>query len=174
MKKNIKENKTTFNFGKIDFYGIGRKINAVEVEVNLKEYADSTYGFTVSGYIYNARHTDIIMGGQCLDDEAFVKLSAENKLLKELIRLWKAYHLNNLHAGTYEQEKALNKVNLRGAIDYDKACDYLKSIGLYKVEYKGKPYRYGSGWINYLIPQDDLEKIYQLFSHTQPYLERTL
>lgn len=174
MKKNIKENNTTFNFGKIDFYGTGRKINAVEVEVNLKEYADSTYSFTVSGYIYNARRTDIIMGGQCLDDEAFVKLAAENKLLKELIRLWEAYHLNDLHAGTPEQEKALNEVNLRRASDYDKACDYLKSIGLYEVEYKGKPYRYGSGWINYLIPQDDLEKIYQLFSHTQPYLESTL
>ena len=162
MKKILKEHKTTKHFGRIDFYGNGRKANAVEVEISLKEFADSTYSFTVCGCIWNSRRSDCVIGGQCLDDEAFVKLAAENEMLKEIIRLWKAYHLNDLHAGTPEQEKAVKEVNLGLACDYDKACDYLKSIGLYEVEYQGKPYRYGSGWIFYPIPQDDLKKIHQL------------
>lgn len=162
MKELLKKHKITKHFGKIDFYGIGRKMNAVEVEINLKEFADSTYSFSVCAFIWTAQHKDTVIGGQCLDDAAFMKLAAENKVLEEIIRLWKAYHLNDLHAGTPEQEKALKEVNLGRACDYDKACDYLKSIGLYEVEYQGKPYRYGSGWIFYPIPQDDLKKIHQL------------
>ena len=52
-----------FTFGKIDFYGRGRKINAVEVDIELSDKGV----FTASGTIWNSKHTDCVCGGQCLD-----------------------------------------------------------------------------------------------------------
>lgn len=155
--------KKTFDFGKIALYG-NRKINPVTVNVELSE-KDGHKVFTASGYIWNSRKTDCYYGGQCLDDIAkFV----HNPTFKEIYRLWKKYHLNDMHAGTKEQENALNeaveagKFPSRSASYYTEHCEYLKSIGLYEVEYNGKPYRYGTGWICYDIPIEDIRKIEQL------------
>ena len=64
--------KRVFEFGKIDFNGKGRKVNRVSVEVNLREtetsYGYKYYLFTASGEIWNARGTDCVVCGQCLDE----------------------------------------------------------------------------------------------------------
>ena len=61
-----------FEFGKIDFNGKGRKVHRVSVEVNLREedtnYGYKYYSFTASGEIWNARGTDCVVCGQCLDE----------------------------------------------------------------------------------------------------------
>lgn len=143
------------NFGKCDWYGNGRKINPIEVCVGLNE-RDGKPVFTARATVWNARRTKPVAGGQCLDslkDEL-----KDNKLFTEIYRLWESYHLNDLHAGTKEQEDAVTKWLVSGNIfEYSKACDYLKSIGLYEVEYEGKPYKYGTGWIYFEIKQEDLE-----------------
>ena len=54
----------TFDFGKIDLNGCGRKINKVEVEVELTNDGR----FTASASVWNSKHTDIECGGQCLDE----------------------------------------------------------------------------------------------------------
>ena len=53
--------KRTFNFGKIDYYGRGRKVNSVEVKVELSDKGV----FTASANIWNSKHTDCVCGGQC-------------------------------------------------------------------------------------------------------------
>lgn len=143
----------TFDFGKIDFYGKGRKVNKVEVSVELTE--DEC--FRVSGEIWNSRHTDIECGGQCLDEIAqYIK---GNETFDKIYKYWKLYHLNDLHAGTQKQEKALNDAGITNwANDYYKVCDYLESIGLL---YDGD-YKFGSGWLKYSIPEDDLNDIRSL------------
>ena len=49
----------TFNFNKIDYNGIGRKINPVKVDIELKE-TDKGCCFSASGVIYNQTKTDCL------------------------------------------------------------------------------------------------------------------
>ena len=150
--------KKTFNFGKIDFNRSGRKINLVEVDVELID--DGV--FTASGIIWNSKKTDRICAGQCLDTIAeYVKAPK----FKQIHRLWKQYHLNDMHAGTEAQEEALNKAGLTNyANQYTECCNYLDSIGLLV----DNGYKFGTGWLKRDIPEEDLVKIRQLLLDDLP------
>ena len=59
--------------------------------------------------------------------------------------------------------EALAKIpNLSSACQYLEACQYLDEQGLLVVDYKGKPYKYGSGWLTTPIPEEDLNRILKL------------
>lgn len=159
--------KRTISFGKIDFNGCGRKINEVDVEV---EYEDGR--FTVSGGIWNARGTYPEIFGQCLDE---IKQFLPNDLLfSRIYRLWKLYHLNDMHAGTPKQEEAVDKWLAQTGKTYDfiEVLEYLDSIGLATVPAKkadpyrkpnsqnfGKQYTYGNEWLMWPIPAEDVQEI---------------
>lgn len=148
--------KREISFGKIDYNGIGRKINECIVEFELKCDKDNRMIFTASGSIWNYLKTDIICFGQILED--LLVFFPDNKKLKEIIGVWKVWHLNDTHAGTIEQEKALSEKGYSG--DYDKDCEYLRSIGLYEVKLEDATmYKYGTGWIYRKIPADIIKKI---------------
>lgn len=149
----------TISFGKYDCTDNGKRDNEIEIEINL-EYKKQKPVFSVSGRIWNNLHTDIICGGQCLDE---MKSHVHNPVFNEIYDLWKKYHLNDLHAGTKEQEKAIEKWKNQGNVyNYEEACDYLKRVGLYEVNHNGNPYKYGHGWIYEPIPQYDLDRIYAI------------
>jgi hypothetical protein len=183
MKKRIE-------FGKVDYCGNGRKDCPVIVDVELREkggektftisketkeriYTGETtpkyYEFSVCGTVYNRLKTDCYMGGQCLDEIArYIK----TPLFKEIYTLWKKYHLNSMNAGTPEQTAAIEEWKKQGnKYDYTKVCEYLKSIGLYEVNYTGlsvgkvynnEPYKYGHGWLVREIPENDLKRIVEI------------
>lgn len=174
----MNETKRVFDFGKIDYYGKGRKVNRVSVEVNLRE-TDTQYGykyylFTASGEIWNARGTDCVCGGQCLDE---IKEYVSDPTFLKIYDLWKKYHLNNIKAGTPAQEKAVHeyfeKNNKR--YDYTDACNYLESIGLLLDDCgcntavrryeKGQGYEYGCGWVIEEIPESAVKEIKELLSN---------
>ena len=143
-----------FNFGKIDYYGRGRKINSVEVEVELSD--DGV--FTASANIWNSKHTDCVMGGQCLD---VVAKYIKSDKFKKIYRLWEQYHLNDMHAGTEKQEAALLEAGLTGfAADYRECCDYLESINLLV----DNGYKFGTGWLKREIPAEDVAEIKKLLT----------
>ena len=146
--------KRTFNFGKIDYYGRGRKINSVEVRVELSDKGV----FTASANIWNSKHTDCVCGGQCLDEVAkYVK----SDKFKKIYRLWKQYHLNDMHAGTEKQEEALKVAGLESwANNYSKCCDYLESINLLV----DNGYKFGTGWLKRDIPVEDVAEIERLLT----------
>jgi len=109
--------KKTYHFGKIKAYQNGKKINAVDVSIELS----GTQGeeeFTASGTVWNATKTDCIMGGQCLDELFQHDELKVNPTFKEIYRLWKAYHLNGMHPECEHQkalgweEKAEEQVNI--------------------------------------------------------------
>ena len=93
----------TFNFGKIAYYS-NRKENLVTVEIELKEKENGEKVFTACGDIWNRLHTDIISGGQNLDEIAKTPVG-NNKIFKEIYRLWKLYHLNDMHPECIHQAK---------------------------------------------------------------------
>ena len=156
--------KKTFNFGKIDYYGSGRKINAVSVEIELRYNNDGKPVFSACGDIWNIRHTDIVCGGQCLDEIAeFIK----NETFNKIHRLWKLHHLNDLNAGTPRQMACIkeHKSEINESLGwYTKELDLLERYGLvYDTLEDGTKYKYGSGWLYREIPQNDLDEIMELF-----------
>lgn len=152
--------KTIINLPKIDFNNIGKKNCPVELEVKLKQQ-DGEEVFAVCGTVWNHIRTDCYCCGQCLDTLA--EYYPENTLFQQVYRLWKLYHLNDMHAGTEKQEQAIKHAKENGLLgktyDYYAVCNYLKSIGLYEDSYNGKPYTYGSAWLYRPIPDEDLRLI---------------
>lgn len=147
------------SFGKIDYNGCGRRINEVVIEMRLDQIGDQSE-FLASGIIWNAKKTDTLCYGQCLDEMAKY---VSDPLFQEIYRFWQEYHLNGMHPGTEEQDAAIKEWKAQGnAYDYTAAVEYLKSIGLYEVEYNGKPYRYGTSWLYREIPEADLNRIKEI------------
>lgn len=156
-----------FNFGKVDGYGNGRKTCAVDVEIELKENEKGLQVFTASGSVWNNRHTNSIMGGQCLDSLMKFPSLRNNKTYLKIYRLWKQYHLNDMNAGTPEQSEALKKYHKENgsSYDYTKDVEYLKSINLWEVMLPcGEMYKYGHGWLYREIPSEDLAIIKELLN----------
>lgn len=158
--------KKTFDFGKIDLNGRGRKINRVTVEIELRD-RNGQLEFTACGNIWNSKDTDILVGGQCLDTIAEFK--EKDPVFQEIYRLWKSFHLNTMRAGTKEQETEVKKwlKETGNRYDFHGACEHLKAVGLYETTYNNKPYRYGCGWIYEEIPEDDLNKIKELLAYQE-------
>lgn len=153
----MKNISATLYLGKIDFCNRGRKDCTVEIEVKLHEKKQGKPVFGVCGNVWNHLHSGIYLAGQCLDE--LQEYFHYNEAFEKVHSWWKKYHLNDCHAGTPEQEKALAKVGLLGVSQYERACTYLKSIGLYMSPYNGDSHEYGHGWIYYPIPEKDLEEI---------------
>ena len=138
----------TFNFGKVDFNNCGRKINLITVEV---EYNDGR--FSVSGNVWNSKETDVISGGQNLDE--LLKFLNNNDTFVEIYLLWKQYHLNDLNAGTPLQTAYLKGLNKpKNADFYTWECKQLEKVNLLWDKWGGKPYKYGTKWLKIDIPQN--------------------
>lgn len=161
--------KAKISFGKVDGYGDGRKTCEVTLEVELRD-TDKGPEFSVCGNLWNNRHTDILWGGQCVDELfwTYGKQMQNPKLYAEILELWKKYHLNGMHAGTEEQEDAIEEWKAEGnKYDYSEVCCMLKERGLYEVEIDGEPYQYGHGWLYREIPENTLNRIRKIISDYQ-------
>src|SRR5574344_1213081 len=96
----------TINCGKVAAYGT-RKINAAEIHFELFENDKHQIVFSACGTVWNSKHTDSVMGGQCLNNGVLKNIAPRNSKEKAVIEMWKKYHLNDMHAGTPAQEAAL-------------------------------------------------------------------
>lgn len=140
--------------GKVDALGSGRKINEAEIEI---EWDGER--LSICGTIWNAMHTKVVACGQCSKELA--KHQNIRIKFKELLDIWKRWHLNDMRAGSPRQEAALEEFK-NTHFSYDDACAYLKDIGLYKDTefiYKGKPYEYGQAWLVEQIPAEVVKRI---------------
>lgn len=182
----------TFTFGKIA-YNNHRKENLVTVDVELKKHGgEETFiyengekkvtgrtpiyiEFSASGNIWNRLATDILCAGQCLDTIAKHRNELKDKETFDIIySMWQKYHLNGMHAGTPDQEKAVKEwVEQGNKFDYTAACNMLKELGIYEVNFTGatvgryydnETYKYGHGLVVQEIPGNDLLKIEHLLS----------
>lgn len=94
--------KRNFDFGCIDFENRGQAKNRVTVEMEYKEEKGKK-SFSVSAMVWNVRRSDCICGGQCLDT---IAPYMESPIFSEILRLWKAYHLNDMHPECEHQHAA--------------------------------------------------------------------
>lgn len=97
--------KRTINYGKHDATGNGHRANEVTLTVSVepsryqsKERGSYTEGehFSACGDIWNARHTDIIQGGQCVD--TIVKHYAKDETSRNIRALWEVFRLQQMDA----------------------------------------------------------------------------
>ena len=158
--------KKTFSFGKIAYRNPKIRNNEVTVDIEWKPNSKGKMVFSASGDVWNNIHTDIYCGGQCLDTLNDFPEIKTNPTFQKIYRLWKLYHLNDMHSGTVEQEKAIREHfgATKYGVEYEERCAYLKSIGLFEVPHPdtGEPYQYGHGWIYYEIPEEDVKIIEEL------------
>ena len=161
MEKDIWKQKEII-LGNIDFNNKGKNRNLVTIDMELHNHKEGLV-LSIRGNVWNHNHSDVLMCGQCLDE--LLPYFKEDEKFLFIYDMWKKYHLNDLHAGTPEQETLLKEavkngeLSSYGANNYKETCEYLKQHNLYEVEVKGKPYRYGSGWLFEEIPLEDLAKM---------------
>lgn len=175
--------KRTIFIQKVDGYLNGKKNCDVTVDL---EWEDGNFSATAD--LWNHIHSDILTGGQCFDDllKDYPELG-ENETFAEAYDLWSKYHLNDMRAGTPEQQAAIKEWKAQGhKYSYDDACDYLKEIGLYEVpistiDVKANPYladkdpnstyKYGHGWLKEEVPEEDVPRIESLVKTGVKYKE---
>lgn len=134
----------------INFYPNRKDIKKTSyILVTLKEKEDNQIVLSICG---STRKNNGFC--QCLDQ---IKESNNNPLFNRLYRLWKNYHLNDMHPGTEKQEKALKEAREKQLTNYDYSenCKYLESINLLY----DNGYKYGTKWLYREIPQNDLQLI---------------
>ena len=94
-----------YSFGKVAYNG-KRKINEVTLEIELRDW-NGYPEFTAYAMVWNNIHTDIVAGGQMIDDLynefAVLRFSV---LYKTIMQLWEKYHLHNI-SDIPEEDKEL-------------------------------------------------------------------
>ena len=142
MKKTFK-----FKYGKFK----------IEAEAEFKKGV-----FSASVWLEEGR--EFRCGGQAFDDVlATVPMLNNDAVYMKLYKLWKEYHLNDLHAGTMKQEGYLRAYEKWHGVkldanNYDKACEVLKEAGLFEDE----GVKYGHSWVTWEIPGPAVEEIKEL------------
>lgn len=159
------------SFGKIDYYGGGRRVNEVELELTLRESEDERRDveFTASGGVWNARKTDYLYCGQMIDDPDVVKqVKTKRELYLEIMDLWgkKKYHLNCGRCCTPAQVVELEKRfgDCWWHKPYKEQKEYLESIGMLEDEYEGEKYVFGKKFVPWRIPAADLDRIREIIA----------
>ncbi len=151
----------TIELGKIDYNNVGRRNHLATIE-----FSFDGSRFSASANIWNTRNTDIVCGGQCLEEVC--AYFPNNDHAQRLLAIWREWHLNDVKAGSPAQEAFLkaNPVTYAHPVShYDAACAALEAAGLLVDEnciHNGKPYRYGSAWLKTEVPADVVAEIESL------------
>ena len=138
--------------GKVDYNGNGRRTCEAAITWELTEDGR----FSMQAEIWNNRHTDIYMGGQCVDQVA--AYAPHDKKARRMVAVWERWHLNDMKAGTLAQEQYLREHPVTAVYPeshYEKASEALTAAGLNP----DNGYKYGSAWLREELPADVLAEI---------------
>lgn len=152
-------------FGKIAYTNENRKSNLVTLKVRLTKHSESDkldiygkelknyYSLGISASVHNHIKTDIVAGGQLLDELIKFESLKSNDLFVKLYNIWKRWQFHDLHAGLKVQADFI-KDNLK-EYDYTRACRLLKDANLYEIN----GHKYGNGWLVEELPSEVVEFI---------------
>lgn len=100
--------------------------------------------------------------GQCdftlLDAEGQPGPGFSREMCSKLYEVWNRWHLNDMRAGTKQQEAAVREWKMTHKYDYKEVCKYLDSIGLLF----DAGYEYGTGWLKEDVPDGVLKWLFTL------------
>jgi hypothetical protein len=77
----------------------------------------------------------------------------DSEMMDQLLHIWDRWHLNGLKAGTPAQEAFIRGWKASNRYDYGKACEALKTAGLYE----DNGYKYGTKWLKEEVPGEVIE-----------------
>lgn len=121
------EKTRTISFGKISFYrSNGRKINEVEIDVSIRDW-NGYDELSICGSVWNHIHSDIICGGQCIDDEDITCHFKDDPLYNGILDIWKNCHLHNLDTIDNEYRKDIDFI-----MDENNSVDVLRKYFIEK------------------------------------------
>ncbi len=148
------------DFGKVDYYGNNRRSNAVSIEVELKEKEGKGLCLSICGNIWNSRKSDILSGGQNIDEIASILKS--NKKVQRIKEIWKKYHLNDMNAGCIHQDSwdVAKEVDMYGKIEragWIRQSEHAEGLLCKACPECG--YKYASAWLFREIPSEIIEEI---------------
>ena len=156
--------KKTISLPKIDFNNIGKKINAVDLEISFENGC-----FAASGTVWNNIKSDCIAAGQMLGEIS--KFYPNNKLVKKIVSIWSQYHLNDLTPGSPKQMAYLKSLSKPSDAEfYTWECEQLKKVNLLIDEsflHNGKPYEYGSAWLKTEITENVQQEIFSIINENK-------
>lgn len=132
--------------GKVAYTGT-RKINAVEIEVTIKDGR-----LSMVGGIWNSSRTDYVTCGQNYDE--IRKMFPRNAKVRRMVEIWERWHLNDMRAGTPRQEEYLRTLTPRPR-GYEATCQALTDAGLLVDD----GYRYGSRWLTEALPAEVIAEV---------------
>lgn len=150
------------------YFNKGADVRA-RVDVEYEDKGNGQKCFTASGTLHTP---EIECGGQCLDE---IAQYIDDEQFKTIYRLWKLYHLNDMHPECEHQaelgwcDKASKKVSVHTPRGVE-----LKALGwVYEREHPDgllcRPcpvcgYKYGTKWLYRQIPKEDETIILQLLT----------
>jgi len=156
--------KKTISLPKIDFNNIGKKINAVDLEISFENGC-----FSASVTVWNNIKSDCITAGQILGEIS--KFYPNNKLVKKIVSIWSQYHLNDLTPGSPKQMAYLKSLTNKSYGDFYtwqrlklKEADLLIDASFL---HNGKPYEYGSAWLKTEIPENVQQEIFSIINENK-------
>lgn len=150
--------------GKVAARG-GWKVNAVELELELRT-SETGVELSICGSIWNNMHTDIVSGGQNIDEIA--KLFPRAWRVQRIKEIWQRWHLNHLHAGCEHQRAdwdASEQIEVNGErkrVGWVYETEHPRGLLMKKCATCG--YAYGSAWLKEEIPSDVLREVRELFT----------
>jgi hypothetical protein len=107
--------------------------------------------------------------GQCIGalDDVAPAPSWNQTMIGRLRKIWNRWHLNDMRAGTIDQESHLRTLTFPGypVNHYDWASAELAKAGLNP----DGGYRYGSSWLREDVPADVLDWLYRLPASDRPH-----
>lgn len=161
----------TIDLGKVDYEGRGYKANLVTITIELRDGR-----LAMSGDIWDARHSDIVGGGQNYDDIARLFPSAPK--VQRMIEVWKRWHINTMRAGCEHQRaegwdtrpidpsKPLNAFGKHFEGQRDDLPNMLAWVrpsehpeGLLTKPCPTCGYRYGTQWLPEPLPDDIVAEV---------------
>ena len=118
----LKNRKKIFFFGKVDYWGRGRRVNEVDITVEIRAeniytpeegwHQTGKHDISFIGGIWNGTKADYISCGQCDRTLERFDVKESPELFKELLDLWKHYHLKHIEDVPEEiQIRLLNVMN---------------------------------------------------------------
>tara|TARA_Y100000034_G_C6910321_1_gene424399 strand:- start:18683 stop:19123 length:441 start_codon:yes stop_codon:yes gene_type:complete len=114
--------------------------------------------FSAMGYLKeNGREYS---AGQNLDE--IKDLFPEDEMVSRIYKVWKKWHLNDMHAGSPDQEAYLAKLDYEGSDHYSWAKETLEEAGLNpdpNYMHNGEPYSYGSAWLKVDLPAEVIDEV---------------
>lgn len=141
---------------KIILYSENKRL---EIRIELRLNNDKKYIFSASGFLREKNEYGIykdVSGGQLFDDVEVFECFKDAKMFLKIYKLWKKYHLNDMHAGTQKQEEFLKKHNFSNwANNYTETCQFLEKHNLLY----DNGYKFGSSCLLQEIPLIDIEVI---------------